>query len=316
MRLTDRRLQAYVDGYLALSGEKRNEHRAQVGRLLDKLEAAVATDGTYRILKFRRAGSLEKGTSNTASSGTPVDADVAVYFDDDPDSFDMASLQGKLKRLLCAAYPQKSPDDFTERNRTFGIKFQESGLEIDLVPIVALDQAADYGWQCSATGGPAVLTSINTHLTFFRDYVGADPSIRPLLRLAKRWRYWTELSGVSAFMLELTLCSLSAKDGAPGTLEEGIRRLFARIAIQLDEPIAFEPFDIWKHPKPVVIIDPANPDNNVAARMDSSEKAAFVEAASIALMNITYAQGLEFEGETLDLWEELFGPGLRTAVTA
>ena len=127
MKLGDRQLSAYVSDKLALPGAERNQHRQQVGRLLEKLDAVIADDGSYKIRKFRRAGSLEKGTSNRPRAGKAVDADVAVYFDADPDHFDVADLQRLIKQLLSKAYPQKSADDFEEGGRTFGVVFKESG---------------------------------------------------------------------------------------------------------------------------------------------------------------------------------------------
>jgi hypothetical protein len=154
MRLSGKDLGNYVTNKLALPGDERNEHRAQVGRLLERLEAVLHEDGSYRIKKFRRAGSLEKGTSNRPRAGKPVDADVGVYFEvDDPSSFDIADLQQLIKKLLAAAYPQKSEDDFDDSGaRTFGVVFQGSGLEVDLVPIVSLDAEANYGLQYSRGG--------------------------------------------------------------------------------------------------------------------------------------------------------------------
>src|SRR4051794_40578406 len=109
MKLTDKQLAAYISDKLALPGDERNEYRNQVGRLLDKLDDVLAADGSYKIVKFRRAGSLEKGTSNRPRAGKPVDADVGVYFAvDDPGEFDIADLQRLIKKLLAAAYPQKS----------------------------------------------------------------------------------------------------------------------------------------------------------------------------------------------------------------
>jgi hypothetical protein len=163
MKLSDTDLGNYVAAKLALPGEERNEHRAQVNRLLEKLEQQLHADGSYRIKKFRRAGSLEKGTSNRPRAGKPVDADVGVYFDADPDHFDTADLQARIKRLLVAAYPQKSADDFEAGARTFSVVFKGSGLEVDLVPIVALDDDADYGLQYSR-GGDCVKTSVKAHV--------------------------------------------------------------------------------------------------------------------------------------------------------
>src|SRR6266508_3374859 len=145
MKLSDKELGTYVAERLALPGDERNEFRNQVGRLLDKLEDVLARDGSYQIVKFRRAGSLEKGTSNRPRAGKPVDADVGVYFDvDDPSAFDIAELQRLIKKLLVPAYPQKSEDDFDDScARIFGVVFKGTGLEVDLVPIVSLYDVAN-----------------------------------------------------------------------------------------------------------------------------------------------------------------------------
>src|SRR6266496_452002 len=101
MRLSDKELGNYVASKLALPGDERNEYRQQVNRLLENLDSVLAQDGSYRIQKFRRAGSLEKGTSNRPRAGKPVDADVGVYFEvDDEATFDIAELQRLIKRLL------------------------------------------------------------------------------------------------------------------------------------------------------------------------------------------------------------------------
>jgi hypothetical protein len=48
MKLSDKELGTYVTEKLALPGDERNEHRNQVGRLLDKLESVLANDGSYK----------------------------------------------------------------------------------------------------------------------------------------------------------------------------------------------------------------------------------------------------------------------------
>ncbi|HEY8791312.1 MAG TPA: hypothetical protein VIL96_00325 [Gaiellaceae bacterium] len=94
MKFSDKELGNYVSKKLALPGDERTEYREQVNRLLEKLESVLHEDGSYRIQKFRRAGSLEKGTSNRPRAGKPVDADVGVYFAvEDTSSFDVAHLQ-------------------------------------------------------------------------------------------------------------------------------------------------------------------------------------------------------------------------------
>lgn len=308
MQLSDDDLGIYVSSKLALPGDERNEHRAQVGRLLDKLEAVLHDDGSYRIKKFRRAGSLEKGTSNRPRAGKPVDADVGVYFDvDDPSSFDIADLQQLIKTLLVAAYPQKSQDDFDDSSdRTFGIVFQGSGLEVDLVPIVSLDDEANYGLQHSRRGDQ-VKTSVKVHIDHYRDHSGRDPLLASTLRLAKRWRYWQELDGIQSFHLELLLSYLVDRDGPPVNLEEGLRRLFLFTFRDLASGVSFGGADVSRFSDPVVIVDPANEENNITARIESGERGAFVSAARDAYETLTWAQGLPGKSETISAWKELFG---------
>lgn len=308
MKLGDKELGAYVSSKLALPGDERNEHRQQVGRLLDKLDAVLAADGSYKIKKFRRAGSLEKGTSNRPRAGKPVDADVGVYFDADPSDFDIADLQRLIKRLLEKAYPQKSSDDFEEGGRTFGVGFKESGLEVDLVPIVATDESCDYGLQYSRTGD-CVKTSVKAHIDHYRDHASRDPLLATLLRLVKRWRNWQDLKGIQSFHLELVLSYLVDRNGAAPGIEEGLRRFFLFVARDLDHGIAFDDADPSAFADPVVIVDPANADNNVAARITRDEREAIVTAASEALVTLTVAQGLPGKGETVTAWKELFGEG-------
>jgi hypothetical protein len=306
VKFSDKQLSDYVSDKLALPGDERNQHRQQVGRLLEKLDAVIADDGSYKIKRFRRAGSLEKGTSNRPRAGKAVDADVGVYFDADPDHFDIADLQRLIKQLLSKAYPQKSAEDFEEGGRTFGVVFKQSGLEVDLVPIVATDDVCDYGLQYSRTGD-CVRTSVKAHIDHYREHAGRDPLLATLLRLVKRWRYWQDLKGVQSFHLELCLSYLNDRYGPAPGVEEGLRRFFLFVARDLGLGIAFDGADPDAFSDPVVIIDPANSENNVARRITPDERDAFVAAANEALVTLTVAQGLPGKGETVTAWKDLFG---------
>lgn len=281
-----------------------------MGRLLETLEAKLHEDGSYRIKKFRRAGSLEKGTSNKPRAGKPVDADVGVYFEvDDPESFDAAHLLQLIKQLLEAAYPQKSTEDFNDSGgRIVEVAFKESGLEVDLVPIVALDADANYGYQYSRAGD-RVKTSVKVHIDHYRDYAARDPFLAPTLRMAKRWRNWQELDGIQSFHLELLLSYLIDRDGSAPSLEESFRRLFLFIIRDLSAGVTFDGGDSSGFSDPVVIVDPANDANNVAVRIETAERDALLDSARNAYETITWAQGLPGKGETVSAWKELLGEG-------
>jgi hypothetical protein len=284
-----------------------------VNRLLDKLAGVLAEDGSYRVKMFRRAGSLEKGTINRPRAGKAVDADVGVYFDvDDTSSFDIDALQRLIKKLLAAAYPQKSEDDFDDTGaRTFGVVFKGSGLEVDLVPIVSLDDDANYGLQYSRAGD-CVKTSVKEHVDHYRDHASRDPLLSPTLRMAKRWRYWQELDGIQSFHLELLLSYLVDRNGAAPGLEESLRRLFLFVLRDLGGGVAFDGEDASRFSDPIVIVDPANGDNNVAAGVEPGERDALVAAARQAYETITWAQGLPGKGETISAWKELLGDNFST----
>ena len=96
-----------------------------------------------------------------------------------PGDFDIADLQQLIKKLLGAAYPQKSEDDFEEpAGAPSASSSREPALEVDLVPIVALDDDANYGLQYSRTGD-CVKTSVKAHIDHYRDHAGRDPLLAP-----------------------------------------------------------------------------------------------------------------------------------------
>jgi len=90
-------------------------------------------------------------------------------------------------------------------------------------------------------------------------------------------------------------------------LEEGLRRLFLFIMRDLTHGIVWDSTTASAFPDAVVILDPASSENNVASRIENNERDVFVKAAQTAFETITLAQGLQFKGETISLWKELFG---------
>jgi hypothetical protein len=152
-----------------------------------------------------------------------------------------------------------------------------------------------------------VKTSVRAHVDHYRYHAGRDPLLAALMRLVKRWRYWQDLKGIQSFHLELILSYLVDRDGPAPGLEEGLRRFFLFVARDLDRGVTFDGADASRFANPVVIVDPANAQNNVAARVQLSERDAFAAAAKEALSTITLAQGLPGKGETVTAWKELFG---------
>ncbi|MGH8574746.1 MAG: CBASS oligonucleotide cyclase, partial [Gammaproteobacteria bacterium] len=148
---------------------------------------------------------------------------------------------------------------------------------------------------------------IKVHIDHYRGHAARDAFLASTLRLAKRWRYWQELDGIQSFHLELMLSYLVDRDKPATGLEESIRRLFLFIMRDLGRGVAFDGADPSKFADPVVIVDPANSENNVAARIEVGERDALVAAAREAYETIMWAQGLPGKGETIAAWKELVG---------
>ena len=184
MELSDAQINYFVNNRLKLAKGKRTEYLAQVDHLIEKFTAAAKDDDVIDIKKFLKTGSLRKGTVLRPKGDFGVDADVAVFLNTNGTSpYDLANLHDRIRKLLAKIYPTKKPEDFTVQPRTLGIVFRDSGLEMDLVPLILIDGPGDYGWQPSSKGEAPVKTSVTKQLEFhsheegrIRQFYGAGPS--------------------------------------------------------------------------------------------------------------------------------------------
>ena len=312
MELTDSQLGYFVDNCLKLPKGKRSELLGQVDNLISVFTAAAKKDPVINIRKFLKTGSLRKGTVLRPRGDFGIDADIAVFLNTDGASkYDLASLHHRLRLLLCAAYPQKKPEDFTVQPRTLGAVFRVSGMEVDLVPIIPIEGPGDYGWQPSSQGDPPVKTSVTKQLEFIRARKDGYLLFTALVRLLKHWRNYQELDEtLRSFMIELIVSHLQDAEGALPSLENGLLRFFLYVAqSELHDPIVFpENGKITSLPKdPVVILDPVNADNNVTRRLTDLDREEIVGKAKEAWEILTAARNNNFKGETLEYWKEVFG---------
>jgi hypothetical protein len=311
MELTDTQLNYFVNNRLKLLKGKRAEYLAQVDYLIERFTAAARGDEMINIKKFLKTGSLRKGTVLRPKGGFGVDADVAVYLNADGARYDLAMLHDRIRRLLAKIYPTKKPDDFTVQPRTLGIVFHDSGLEMDLVPLLVIDGPGDYGWQPSSRGDAPVKTSVPKQLEFIRARRAGYANFAALIRLLKFWRNFHELDeSLRSFPIELIVSHLQDVEGPQPSLEARVLRFFLYVAeTQLKTPISFKecgtPASFLNDP--VVILDPCNVDNNVAQKITDQDRAAIVEKCKYAWETLTYARNYGGKTQTLELWKEVFG---------
>lgn len=311
VKLTDAEINCFVSRVLKLPPGKRKEYLDQVDFLLGRLESKIKEDGSFRVTGFKKTGSLVKGTVIRPKGDDGVDADVAVYLDlSEADKSDIYLLHEIILKLVRTVYPQKNQQDFQIQPRTLGIHFRDSGLDVDLVPVVPIPNQSGYGWQPSAQKGDPVKTSVQGQLDFIRKRSNSDSSYRTLVRLVKKWRNVQELDSFRSFLIELVLAHIQDTQGASPTLEDGLQRFFLYITqSKLLERIAFSESGVVKNfPKDtVVILDPVNPENNVAKRLTDAERKEITSKAETAWEKLSTASFTSGKGETVEFWKFVFG---------
>jgi hypothetical protein len=311
MELTDTEVGRFVDRYLRLPREQRREYLAQVDRLIAKFDAVAKDDPVINIRKFLKTGSLRKGTVLCPRGDTGVDADIAVFLNaDNGKSSNLDDLHARIRRLLVKAYPQMDASQFMVQPRTLGIEFRVSGLAVDLVPIIPIDGPGDYGWQPSSRGEPPVKTSVSVQLEFIRAHKESDPKFRSLVRLLKHWRNHWELDELRSYLIELIVAHLQDSRGPATSLEDGILRFFLYLAqTELREPIVSG--GLYRSGPSerdrVVVLDPANAENNVARRLTDAQCRDIVARAANAWERITEARNNNYTTMTIDCWKDVFG---------
>jgi tRNA nucleotidyltransferase (CCA-adding enzyme) len=310
MIFTDADLRTWDRRRLRVSRNKRRDLLAQVATLITKLEKAIPHESAFKVVRFRRAGSLPKATALHPRGDTGIDADIAVYLDDSSASdYDLVTLHDTLRAIVSGVYPTKDDADFWVQPHTLGIEFHASGLKVDLVPLLAIPEEDEQAWMVDRYGNRAHKTNIPGHLRFVRDMAKADSRYRPTVRMGKAWRNHVELADeMGSFAIELILAHLDELHGPPNTLEEGLQRFFLYIAESgLREPILSGHTGTNPPLSAVVILDPVNAENNVTARMSETDRTAVVSTATTAWETLMTAHHNSFKGETLTLWREVFG---------
>jgi tRNA nucleotidyltransferase (CCA-adding enzyme) len=311
MILADSQLSVFVTKVLHLGPGKRKEFLKQVDNLITELEAKIHEDTSFKVKGFKKTGSLIKGTVLKPRGENGVDADIVVFLDvSESDKGDIAKLHTIIKELLAAVYPMKEADDFKVQPRTLGIHFRQSGLDVDLVPVVPIPSQPGFGWQLSSQQGAPIKTNIQGQLEFIAKRKKADPRFKTIVRLLKHWRNENEIDALRSFAIELIVSHLYDVHGAAPSLEVGLQRFFLYVAQSgLSKKIVFpELGNVTQLPlDPVVILDPVNRDNNVTARITEAERKEIVAAALSAWETISFAGRTATKGDTIDLWKEIMG---------
>lgn len=310
MPLTTTQLRYYDHNVLRLPQQDRTTYNGQVDRLIANVSAQIKKHTEYKISRVIKAGSFAKHTILRRAPGVKVDVDVAFYLKDrSAEGETYEKLSEEIHSFLVTAYPNKDVEDFQIQRRAATVTFVGTGLLVDIVPVVEIADSGGCGWQYG-TDGTRVLTNVPGQLDFIRARKRTDGDFRTLVRMAKQWRHHNEVPGLKGYSIELLMAYLLDQNGTTGTVEQRLRQFLLYLAqTELKETVSFaentQPLGSFSDP--VVIIDPVNSNNNVAARISEDERKVITETALQSWETLHYAS----VEDDLGLWKEVFGPRFR-----
>ncbi|HQY22296.1 MAG TPA: CBASS oligonucleotide cyclase [Gammaproteobacteria bacterium] len=311
MPINNTEFRYYDSNILRLPADKRKEYHEQVDRLINELSKRLQDQTDIKITKVVKAGSFAKYTILRKTSEDPIDVDVVFYISGHRvDKETLESLSETIYNLLIKLYPSKSVEHFEIQRKAATVKFIKSGLSVDIVPVIEDPSRSGYGWQYDIHDSSKMQTCAPCQIKFVRDRKDVDSDFRTLVRLAKKWRNYTELKPLKSFIIELIMAHVLAKNGKDSSIEKRFRDFLLYIAqSELKEVIYFpENGSVYSQfPHPVVIFDPLCNSNNVASRITEKERLEIVDAAKEAWEIANHASS----EDDIEIWKELFGPRFR-----
>ena len=310
MPLNDSRLRYYDHNVLRLPRDKRTVYTAQVNRLVDRLTEKLHDHTKFKVSRVIKAGSFAKHTILRKAEGREVDVDLAFYLSGKAVSQSTyEGLSQDIYDLLVGLYPTKGIDDFQIQKKAATVRFVGTGLHVDVVPVIERAPGSNDGYQFT-TDGQKILTCAPCQLQFLKSRKDLDPDFRTLIRLAKQWRHHHRLPGLKGYSIELLMAFMLDREGTGGSIETRFRRFLLSIAQdELKEVVAFSENSrpLGRFTDPVVILDPSNSENNVAARIKEEEREAIIQQAQNSYEDATIAS----VEDDANLWKEVFGPRFR-----
>ncbi len=308
MEYTNEELSNYVNR-IKLTQEQKSSYIQQIDNLKENVIKAVNGMENTKVTRVRRAGSWKKGTALAPKGDFPLDIDMVFFLELEEDaSFDATELRDEVIAVLCAAYPNKEKSDFTDGQKTIGVVFRGSGLEVDVVPFIPERGNTTYGRQPrKKLNSGEFKTSVDKQLEFVSEIKDKCSNFTSIVRILKSWRNYKELE-LSSFSIELAVAHLikEARISA-ASINQAVVTFFEFFGNGNPIEVYFSGAIGPRAGSAPWISDPTNNENNTV-RLSASEWDEVVEAAECGFQTIFYARAVRETGETLDLWKEIFGP--------
>ena len=309
-------IRSFAEDKVDLRSDHVSKYRDQVDNLRDELARHIADTPGFGLVKMLHAGSVAKGTALSNIN----DLDVAVYVKKEEAPVAEQDLVGWTRDLLVEAYPTKDPGDIESCRRCVRIHFRTSGLDVDVVPIIHEGGDDDYGHLVDKQDGGIVRTNVKLHLEFIRKRKAASPHFAPVVRLAKWWaRQQKEQDPefkCKSFLIELLVARMADSGADLGDYEAALEEFFNwTVRTGLETRVAFEDYSpaggLPRSGDAIEVLDPVNPDNNVARLYSEDDRDALVRASQDASDAIREARYSTTKGRAVERWQAVLGPSFR-----
>ena len=308
MEYTDEQLKNYVNR-IKLTGEQKQSYTQQIDYLKGKVSQTINNMEYAKVIKVKRAGSWKKGTALAPKGDYPLDVDMVFYLSlQEHTAFDAEELRQEIIQVLCNAYPNKVASDFTGGNKTVGIVFRGSGLEVDIVPFIPERGHTTYGRQPrKKLNSGEFKTSVDKQLEFINQIKNKCSNFTSIVRILKSWRNYKELE-LSSFSIELIVANLIESGKiSNSSINQAVISFFELLGSDRPVEIYFLGAIGQKLSDTPWIADPTNNENNTI-NMSDSEWDEVVKTAETGFETLSYAQAVQETGKTIELWKEVFGP--------
>jgi tRNA nucleotidyltransferase (CCA-adding enzyme) len=309
---------SYAVNRINLPSDEAKRHRTQVNGLRDRLSGKIAADPQYGLVKSLHAGSVAKGTALR----TVNDLDLAVYVKATEAPSEDSELVSWLAGRLYDATTNMGRDQFEEQTHCVTVHYRGTGLDVDVVPVLYEGERDDIGYLIKKGSGDRVKTSTRLHLDFIatrRKAYGSE--FLELIRLTKWWKRQVVRENpdfkFKSFMIELIWCHLADGGIECGDYAKALEAFFSWIVKSgLEERITFTDYTPvrtlpGRSSAPIEVLDPVNPENNIAARYDVVGRDQIVVAAQSAIDALTDARFATTKGRAVDDWQTILGPTFR-----
>lgn len=169
MKLENKALTNFVSR-IKLNRDSMSGYRDQINNLRDNLKKKIGEDerNAIKVSKFLIAGSWKKHTILRRTGDHPIDVDLVLFVTGDENlKTDLKKLHDFVYDYLASIYPNKDIErdvDMEGNTKSIKVKFVSSGLEVDIVPVVPLEDPSGYVFQPQRGGGGTYITSVDGQL--------------------------------------------------------------------------------------------------------------------------------------------------------